>query len=285
MFNTKECRICKATKSLNEFDCYKDGLYRLFCIDCRRKKDRVAAEKRRRAKGIQQVKDTAGICERCNESYVRSVVHNKFCQVCRDIVVLERARKASLAKARQRGNRIMGSEQKCEHCSATFVLDRPKAKYCKPCRALQKKRALPFMKEHVKKYTKEYMSKPENKRRTLDKANDLKRHKVATDPLFALIGRCRARVNQSFRKNGYTKRSKTHEIIGCSWEFLRGFIERQFKPGMTWENRSEWHIDHIIPLASAKTEEDVIKLNHYTNLRPLWAEENLKKSDKIESLV
>ena len=50
---------------------------------------------------------------------------------------------------------------------------------------------------------------------------------------------------------------------------------------MCWENRNEWHIDHIIPLSSSKTEEDVFKLCHYTNLQPLWVNENLQKSNKI----
>lgn len=50
---------------------------------------------------------------------------------------------------------------------------------------------------------------------------------------------------------------------------------------MTLENHGEWHFDHIIPLASAKTEEELIKLNHYTNFQPLWAEDNLKKGFKI----
>ena len=50
---------------------------------------------------------------------------------------------------------------------------------------------------------------------------------------------------------------------------------------MNWENRNLWHVDHIIPLSSAKTEEELVKLCHYTNLQPLWAEDNLKKSNKI----
>lgn len=50
---------------------------------------------------------------------------------------------------------------------------------------------------------------------------------------------------------------------------------------MSWENRSLWHIDHIIPLASATTEEGVYQLNHFKNLRPLWAEDNLRKGSKI----
>lgn len=111
------------------------------------------------------------------------------------------------------------------------------------------------------------------------------KNKRNADLLFAFKFSMRTKLNKIFARFGYTKRSKSNEIFGCDWNTLKNHIERQFKPGMTWDNRSEWHIDHIIPLASAKTEEDVIKLNHYTNLQPLWAHENLKKSDKIESLV
>ncbi len=54
-------------------------------------------------------------------------------------------------------------------------------------------------------------------------------------------------------------------------------IERQFKDGMSWERFDEVHIDHIIPMKTAKTEADVLRLNHYTNLQPLWAHDNMKK--------
>ena len=50
---------------------------------------------------------------------------------------------------------------------------------------------------------------------------------------------------------------------------------------MSWENHGKWHIDHIIPLSTANTEEDILNLCHYTNLQPLWAEDNIKKSNKI----
>jgi hypothetical protein len=59
-------------------------------------------------------------------------------------------------------------------------------------------------------------------------------------------------------------------------------LEKQFVVGMSWDNRNKWHIDHIIPLSSAKTEEEIYKLAHYTNLQPLWAEDNLSKGDTIK---
>jgi hypothetical protein len=91
----------------------------------------------------------------------------------------------------------------------------------------------------------------------------------------------RGRLNHFLTKNNLTKTNKTFEIVGCSPQFLKEYLEKQFIDGMTWENRSEWHIDHIIPLSSAKTEDELYRLCHYTNLQPLWAEENLKKSNKI----
>ena len=71
--------------------------------------------------------------------------------------------------------------------------------------------------------------------------------------------------------------------MGCDIEFLKKHLENQFLDGMTWDDKGfyGWHIDHIIPLSSAKTEEDVYKLCHYTNLQPLWAKDNYNKGSKI----
>lgn len=113
--------------------------------------------------------------------------------------------------------------------------------------------------------------------------NKLEYHKkrMANDPVYAMKRRIIYILSNSFRSNGYTKKSRTHEILGCSFEYFKNYFEAQFKDGMSWENRSKWEIDHIIPLASAKTEDDVIRLNHYTNLQPLWAIDNKRKSDKM----
>ena len=91
----------------------------------------------------------------------------------------------------------------------------------------------------------------------------------------------RSRLSSYLKLHNITKKNKTFEIVGCTPIELKEHLEKQFVSGMTWENRNLWHIDHIIPLSSAKTEEELYKLCHYTNLQPLWAEENLKKSNKI----
>jgi hypothetical protein len=103
-----------------------------------------------------------------------------------------------------------------------------------------------------------------------------------SDPLFAMMGRLRARVRDFLKNNDYTRSSTTEDIIGCGSEELKIHIESKFVDGMSWNNRSLWHIDHIIPLASAKSLDKVIKLCHYTNLQPLWAKDNLSKGCKLQ---
>lgn len=113
-----------------------------------------------------------------------------------------------------------------------------------------------------------------------------KKARLATDPIFKLKESSRRRIADSLRRMGYTKRSNTHEILGCDWDFFKSHIERQFTKGMEWEKMGkEIHIDHIVPMATANTEEEVIALNHFTNLRPLWAHDNLSKSDEITHLI
>lgn len=124
-----------------------------------------------------------------------------------------------------------------------------------------------------------------NKSKIMIKAKLYKNKKYNNCNIYKLKQNIRNLINQSIRKNKICKSLKSIDIVGCSWKELKIHIERQFFNGMSWENRSKWHIDHIIPLASAKTEEDVIRLNHFTNLRPLWEKDNLSKSAKMEYLI
>jgi hypothetical protein len=107
------------------------------------------------------------------------------------------------------------------------------------------------------------------------------RERMKNNPLAAIAKRARVRTAGAIRDAGYRKMSRTADILGCCWETLMFHLESKFVDGMSWDNRSRWHIDHIMPLASAKTEEELVALCHYTNLQPLWAAENLRKSDKL----
>jgi len=112
-----------------------------------------------------------------------------------------------------------------------------------------------------------------------------------SNSLFKLKENIRTSIYVSFSRNGYTKKSRTHEILGCSFEYFKKHIESKFESWMTWDNYGlyngdfnfGWDIDHITPTSSAKTEQELIKLNHYTNLQPLCSKVNRDiKRDIIE---
>jgi len=88
---------------------------------------------------------------------------------------------------------------------------------------------------------------------------------------------------------GTKARRKTVDLLGYGTAELMAHVERQFLPGMTWQNIGEWHIDHIVPLASFKiTGPDDPELRRawaLSNLRPLWADDNKRKSAKREFLI
>lgn len=115
----------------------------------------------------------------------------------------------------------------------------------------------------------------------ITKKNYVKNRKN-TDILFYIKHILRKRIYNFLKTKGIKKNIKTCEIIGCSPDFLKSYIENLFTDGMCWGLIGKFiHIDHIIPLSSAKTEEEIYKLCHYTNLQPLWAEDNIKKGCKI----
>ena len=115
------------------------------------------------------------------------------------------------------------------------------------------------------------------------KINEWEKNKRQTDPIYKLSGTVRSRLKSFLRKKHISKKNKTFELVGCTPQQLKEHLEKQFREGMTWDNHGMygWHIDHIIPLSSATTEEELYKLCHYTNLQPLWAEENLSKGNKV----
>jgi hypothetical protein len=130
-------------------------------------------------------------------------------------------------------------------------------------------------------YTKKWTNKNKDKIREYN-SNYLK-NRYHQDILFKIKTNYRNRLKDIFRDTGFIKKNRSINYLGCDIEFLKKHLENQFLDGMTWDNKGfyGWHIDHIIPLSSAKTEEDVYKLCHYTNLQPLWSKDNYNKGSKI----
>lgn len=133
-------------------------------------------------------------------------------------------------------------------------------------------------------------SKTHGMSRTREYENEIGRRRYnerKSDPFFAFKVRARNLISCAMRLkgNGFKKAKKTEEILGCSIEFFYSHIERQFNNGMSWELMSEIEIDHIVPVSSASSIEEVIALSHFTNLRPMWGVDNQKKRDSREFLI
>jgi hypothetical protein len=129
--------------------------------------------------------------------------------------------------------------------------------------------------EHQKQYRKD------NREYFTEYKKQWQRRKRKTDPLFRFRKSVGVRTHIAFKRKSWIKGGGTEKLLGCDWETAFNHIESQFESWMNWDNHGEWHIDHIIPLSSATTKEEMKKLCHYTNLQPLLAEENLSKGDKI----
>lgn len=126
-------------------------------------------------------------------------------------------------------------------------------------------------------YHKEYLR--DNKEKIVKNRRSREKLRRKTDPLFKLKNNYRNRLYDYYRGTNRSKRSE--EIIGLSWTKFKKYIEAKFLQGMTWDNYGEWHIDHIIPLCSASSNDQLEKLFHYSNCQPLWGRDNISKGGKI----
>ena len=158
--------------------------------------------------------------------------------------------------------------------------------------------------DKIKKYTKEYRVKNLKtitkkikiwKTNNKHKINANERDRRINDKLYKLSRNIKSLIWSSFNKNGYKKNTKTADILGCTYEELKSFLESKFESWMSWKNHGlyngdlnyGWDIDHIEPLSSAKTEESVLQLCNYTNLQPLCSKINrdIKKDLNTQTIM
>lgn len=141
-------------------------------------------------------------------------------------------------------------------------------------------------KDKIREYKREYFQLNKDKiyKKSKQRMIDWARNKLHTDIDFKLRQYLRNRVRDALKRN--SKFETTMNLVGCSLENLKLHLQNHFKNDMSWSNHGKWEIDHIIPCASfdlSKTSEQK-KCFHYSNLQPLWMEENRTKSNKIERI-
>lgn len=142
--------------------------------------------------------------------------------------------------------------------------------------------------DYTKSYKKYYYSK--NREKLIKYSSDYHLNRLKNDYFYKFKCNVRTLLKNSIKNNGYKKNTKTFEILGCTISDFKIYLESQFENWMSWENHGlyngelnyGWDIDHIIPISIAKTEDEIIKLNHFTNLQPLCSYVNrCVKKNKI----
>jgi hypothetical protein len=195
------------------------------------------------------------------------------CSTCSRNRTLERARCSMERVRRRRGvPRVKGRLINCIRCAAIVELNRNvSTRYCAPCKI----------------ETDRQQARAASRRKAAtsagrEESNAWRRRKAAADPAYRVSSHMKVVIHRAL---GKAKAGRSwRQLVPYSLDELMAHLERQFLPGMSWENKGKWHIDHIVPLASFKFEtpsDDGFQAAWaLSNLRPLWGRDNIRKSAK-----
>ena len=240
----KKCSICKKEKEFKDFNKFvrsKDG-YRPDCRECQKISSKEYSSK--------YYKNNKEILLKKGLKYKeenREVLREKSLEYYYNTKV-ERSEKIRESNKKNREGKDFSEYRKEYYLNNKEEISERKKKYRKD------------NKNKINEYQRFYINQ-----------------RLKNDILFKISHYYRNMIRKSFNRGGFNKKSKTFEILGCSFEEFKLYLENKFEDWMDWNNRGlyngelnyGWDIDHIIPISSAETEEDVIRLNHYTNLQPL----------------
>lgn len=242
----KTCLKCNIQKPLNDFTKRSDtpSGYKGKCKICINIESR---EKYRLKNGIPEITEGKRLCKECN------------------IIKDESEFKENL-------NREDKLQIRCSTCFELYI-------------ANKKERAVLKRLENGREYyrLKDLRYRNKHRERVRTKRRENQKLKRDTDILYNLKHGLSSSLNQYLRS---TKSKKTLDILGCTIEEFKNHIESQFLPWMNWSNRGRnttdynttWQLDHIIPMSTAETEEEVYLLNHWSNFQPLCSKVNLEKT-------
>lgn len=244
---TKVCEWCKEDKDINEFALRKKN-----------GKIKPRAE-----------------CKKCNSARRRELYRTKN----KDVIL---ARNKGYIKSRKSYKKEYDKKREADN-KEKFQQQR-KMQYLSNQEEIKRKRKVYYYKnkEKVIAINTDYVNRNKNKVRARQRVHHKERKQ--TDLQYSILKNLRSRVGSAIKRGG-KKCNKTIDLVGCTMSVLLEHLENKFKDGMNWNNYGlkGWHIDHIIPCSKfdmSKIKEQK-KCFHFSNLQPLWWEENLKKGDKI----
>jgi hypothetical protein len=197
---------------------------------------------------------------------IKQTKTHKYCPRCSTMKI-----KTDFNKAKCRHDGLQSSCRECSHKLQKQWSKMPEGK----------EKILNYRKEH-KDYFLNYGKIYRKQNRKILSKKELERMK--TDENFRIRKLIRNIVYKAVNRIAKNKKHfSSIEQVGCSVDFFRDYIKQKFKPGMTWDNYGKWHIDHIIPCSSFDLTDpkQQKRCNHFSNLQPLWAYENLSKGNKI----
>lgn len=283
---TKRCPMCNKYLPLEAFSknkSRKDGL-QSYCIECRKERyQKMYKEK---------VSDTGRIYREKNkeEIAIRSKIwrdNNK--EKKRQTDQSYREKNKDKIKAQLKEYRIKNADK----------LKAYNAEHREERSEYNKKYRIEHL-EEINKRTKAYreankdlvreqrrISNQKHKDRIYAYRKEYNKMKMETDEMYRFKTKIRNFINKSFKRQNFTKNNGTFDLVGCNPQELKDYLYKTFYDnyGYEYDGKEDVHIDHIIPLATAETEDDVKRLCHYTNLQLLKPKDNMQKSDKIPLLT
>ena len=241
----KICKICKIEKESIEFSKRKNDTYRNECKECKRK---YAIEYRKGNKDNKFKINKSKIVKICNtcdtEKPISEFPKNKrICFICR----------SEYDRKYYNENR----EIKLKKLNEFYIKNR----------------------ENIKIKNSNYSK---NNRDIINKRNKRYIKNRRKDPIIKLKERISNGIRRSLKLKNIPKKFKSQSILGCDFISFKNYIESKFLTNMSWENMDKWHIDHIVPISVAINEEEVILLNNYENLQPMWSSDNIRKNNFID---
>jgi hypothetical protein len=259
----KKCNKCCETKPFDEFysDKNKKDGYTTFCIQCKKNSNKAS-----RIKNLETIKLSKKKYHEENKEKIK-IREKKYREENKEKIKIreKKYREENKEKIKNRDKKYF--EENKEKIMENYYKNR----------------------EHNLKRMGEW--KKENRSKLAEYQKNYYKERKKNNPLFKLTYNIRGLINSSIKNKGLKKNSKTAQILGCTFEEFKQHLESKFEPWMNWDNYGlyngelnyGWDIDHIIPSSSAINEEELLKLNHFSNLQPLCSYTNRDiKKDKID---